>query len=418
MRVENFFSCERDQELSVWLDEFLGREIFSPNESRLEKFFSSFKKDFKEKKIPIITVGGTNGKGEVSLFLEEIFLQKGLKPYLWSSPHIITVRERFSLRGSPVSGDRLLKLFYRFQKEAQELSYYEFLFYLFCYLVKEDTDKESSGAVIIFEVGLGGRLDATNYFDAEVTAITSIGRDHMDLLGPTLKHVLKEKLGITRRNRPLVASLDRKYLVDLCRDHCEEEGIPLYLMEFQDSLSFQDKNWLMAKKLAHLFFKSSDEDYQRPQTLWARPFEVTYEGQQFTLLGSHNLDGLRSLAHWANEKKTAEGFFFDETWLGMSRKDNEEISHCLELIDQSFCLSLEIRFFEFDHPRATSLHQLKDCWEKEDRKKKAYFETDFRNLSFKGNKNILVCGSYYFLGFLLGHRNFSRGLYSPHPNGS
>ncbi len=411
MRIQNFSADPLDEKLDHWLEKFLGNEVFQPDSSRLEKYFKTFKDGFKEKKISILTIGGTNGKGEVCLYLEEMFLQKNYQTYLWSSPHVITVRERFSLSGAPISGQRLLSLFEKNKDLTKILSYYEFLFFIFCQVVSEDSQILKGPQVIIFEVGLGGRLDATNYFDPDLTATTSIGRDHMEILGPTLKDVLREKLGITRRGVKHFACLERQVLISECKKHCDKNEVPLELLKFSAETPFQMRNWQLAQKLIGAYFGEPVYELKKPEKVWARPFEVTYEGQQFTLIGSHNLDGLRSLAHWANAKKGQGPSYFDEIWVGMSRKEDIEIDQCLELIDQSSCLAPFVRFFEFNHPRATPLARLKKSWLKGDRKKKANFETDFKTLSFQANKKILICGSYYFLGSLLHDRRFSCGLY-------
>ena len=108
-----------DQTLDKRLERLVGPEVFrNDDEGRLKKHFRFFKDYFKKLEIPIIIVGGTNGKGETSLYLEQLALGNGLDVFLWNSPHILSVRERFSFQGRPVQVDKLLRIFDRLESSA------------------------------------------------------------------------------------------------------------------------------------------------------------------------------------------------------------------------------------------------------------------------------------------------------------
>ena len=136
-------------------------------------------------------------------------MKSGLKVGLWTSPHIVTPAERFIFNGEEVSQDELLEEFKVHLKVSKEhnLSFYEFLFYVFMKLsLKRDLD------VLIFEVGLGGRLDAVNFFDADLTGLVSISRDHAGFLGTSLRGILFEKMGVLRKEKTMVGALESEYL--------------------------------------------------------------------------------------------------------------------------------------------------------------------------------------------------------------
>ncbi len=406
MIPEEFSYSENDPILEKWLENHFGNEVFTPDQNRLKKYFSSFKEKFNKAKVPIITIAGTNGKGEVALLLESLLLENGLQPLLWTSPHVMTVRERFSFSGKLVENSRLLKLFESLGES--ELSYYEFLFYCFCHLSLEEV-KKLSKPILILEVGLGGRLDATNFFDADLAVLTSIGRDHMELLGPTLSDVLREKLGITRANKPLICAVQQNYLKKLTKNFCTENSVNLQQIENEDSLSFKEINRMTALTAFKTFIKSMDisaYSLSIPNKLWARPFEVTYKSCQFILIGSHNLDGLRHLAKWVNntDQFVDEACFkFDELWIGLSRKPGKDLDQCLSLIHKSPCLGELISFAGFDHPRATPLKAIKESWSKLDQGRKVRFEESWRTYlqNLSSEQRVLVCGSNYFIGEIL-----------------
>lgn len=150
---------------------------------------------------PVITVGGTNGKGSTCAMLESIAAAAGYRVGLYMSPHLTRYNERVRMDGRVASDASLCEAF-RAVEEARAgvpLTYFEFgtlgAVWLFA---------RAGLDLAILEVGLGGRLDAVNVFDADCAVITSIGLDHMDLLGPTRESIGFEKAGIFRPGRPAV----------------------------------------------------------------------------------------------------------------------------------------------------------------------------------------------------------------------
>ena len=155
---------------------------------------------------PIITVGGTNGKGSTCAYLEQILLAAGYKVGCHTSPHVIDFTERARFNGVDATEEQLLPLFHaveRVRQQAPEISltYFEFTLLVFmCWFDAQQPD------AVVLEVGLGGRLDATNMFDSAAAVITSVDIDHVGFLGDTREAIGFEKAGIFRAHQPAVCA--------------------------------------------------------------------------------------------------------------------------------------------------------------------------------------------------------------------
>ncbi|MEG0556689.1 MAG: bifunctional tetrahydrofolate synthase/dihydrofolate synthase [Comamonas sp.] len=156
---------------------------------------------------PVITVAGTNGKGSTCAMLEAVALQSGYRPGVFTSPHLVHFEERCRVGGEIVSAQQLMAHFEQVEQARVQdgkevaLTYFEFTTLAILHLMSQ-----SKLDVAILEVGLGGRLDATNIVDADCAVITSIDLDHMELLGPDRESIGREKAGIMRAGRPVVVS--------------------------------------------------------------------------------------------------------------------------------------------------------------------------------------------------------------------
>lgn len=155
---------------------------------------------------PIITVGGTNGKGSTCAYLEQILLAAGYKVGCHTSPHVIDFTERARFNGVDATEEQLVPLFHavecvRQQSPEISLTYFEFTLLVFmCWFDAQQPD------AVVLEVGLGGRLDATNVFDSAAAVITSVDIDHVGFLGDTREAIGFEKAGIFRAHRPAVCA--------------------------------------------------------------------------------------------------------------------------------------------------------------------------------------------------------------------
>ena len=152
-------------------------------------------------KPPTITVAGTNGKGSCIAYLEAIYRAQGYRVGAYSSPHILKYNERIKIDGKPVSDELICEAFARIEsvRGNTSLSYFEF-----GTLAALDIFWRSGLDIQLLEVGLGGRLDAVNIVDPDVSLISSIGIDHVDWLGATREAIGQEKAGIFRAKTPAI----------------------------------------------------------------------------------------------------------------------------------------------------------------------------------------------------------------------
>lgn len=157
--------------------------------------------DDPHKKIKTVHIAGTNGKGSVSHMLAAIFQSAGYKTGLYTSPHLKDFRERIKVDGEMISQDFVVSFTERIQPAIEQIepSFFEITVAMaFDYFVEESVD------VAIIETGLGGKYDSTNIIIPEVSVITNIGWDHMNILGDSLELIAGEKAGIIKQNIPVV----------------------------------------------------------------------------------------------------------------------------------------------------------------------------------------------------------------------
>ena len=168
------------------------------------------KRDYKEESLgKIIHIAGTNGKGSVCSFVNSVCLESGYHVGMFTSPHLITMRERFIVDGKMVSEEDFLEAFLWLEKAIDtyheicadyQPTFFERLFFMSLYLFQK-----AGVDISIMETGLGGRLDTTNVMEKpSVCVITEIGLDHMAYLGDTIEQIAGEKAGIIKQGIPVV----------------------------------------------------------------------------------------------------------------------------------------------------------------------------------------------------------------------
>ena len=150
---------------------------------------------------PVITVGGTNGKGSCVALLEALLAAGDRRVATFTSPHLVRYNERIRLAGREGTDAELIAAFERIDEVRGDTS---LTFFEFNTLAALHLFQQEQFDAVLLEVGLGGRLDAVNIVDSDVAVLTSIGLDHCDWLGPTLEDIGREKAGIFRARRPAV----------------------------------------------------------------------------------------------------------------------------------------------------------------------------------------------------------------------
>jgi dihydrofolate synthase/folylpolyglutamate synthase len=174
---------------------------------------------------PVIHVAGTNGKGSTCAFLRAIAEAAGLRVHVYTSPHLVRFHERIRLAGALVSEDALAEALEHVERvnAGEPITVFEVTtavaFHLFATVPAD---------LLVLEVGLGGRFDATNVVDAPVaTAITSISMDHMDFLGDTLAKIAFEKAGIIKHSVPCATGAQPAEVLAVLESVAAERGAPL-----------------------------------------------------------------------------------------------------------------------------------------------------------------------------------------------
>jgi dihydrofolate synthase/folylpolyglutamate synthase len=187
-----------------------------------------------EKKLKWIHITGTNGKGSTAAHSEGLLRGGGLKTGLFTSPHLVSMRERFRVNGEDIPEEKFAALVNRLRPAIEQMENEPEgcpTFFEICtagaalYFLEEKVD------VAIAEVGLGGRLDATNLIMPEVCVITNIGMDHPKTLGPTLADICREKCGIIKENIPLVCGIVQPDLRKIVNEYCERLHAPLFWLD-------------------------------------------------------------------------------------------------------------------------------------------------------------------------------------------
>jgi dihydrofolate synthase/folylpolyglutamate synthase len=186
------------------------------------------------KKFKSIHVAGTNGKGSVSHMLAAILQTAGYKTGLYTSPHLKDFRERIRVNGSMINEEFVIEFTEKINPQIEKInpSFFEITVAMaFEYFAKQEVD------ITVVEVGLGGRLDSTNIITPELSVITNIGRDHMNILGDTLKKIAFEKGGIIKPGIPAVIGEVIPETKPVFEKIASEKKAPLYYASHQRTVS-------------------------------------------------------------------------------------------------------------------------------------------------------------------------------------
>jgi len=190
---------------------------------------------------PVIMVAGTNGKGSTCAMLEAVLMQAGYRVGLYSKPHFLDFNERARINGEMVKDDVFISTFNAVEEARGDISltYFEFTTLAICKLLAD-----AKLDVVILEVGLGGRLDAVNVINADVSIVTSIDIDHIDYLGDTREKIGFEKAGIFRPGKAAICGdpLPPQSLID----HANAIGADLWLFGRDFNYNGDKQQWNFA----------------------------------------------------------------------------------------------------------------------------------------------------------------------------
>lgn len=212
-------------DLLAFLDR-LGEQRIVPGLERMQEACARL--GHPEGACPAIHIAGTNGKGSTGAFLRSIFQTSGARVAHYTSPHLIDFAERMTIDGVPLAHATLAVHGARVRATCVDLplTYFEF-----ATLIAFAAFAEARPDVAIIEVGMGGRLDATNVITPRVSIITPIGLDHQSYLGDTIAAIAAEKCGIIKPGVPVVSAPQTPEVMAAIRATCVERGAPLTLAE-------------------------------------------------------------------------------------------------------------------------------------------------------------------------------------------
>jgi len=273
-----------------------------------------------------IHIAGTNGKGSVAAFIASILKEAGLKVGLYSSPHLIRFTERFKINNEEITADQagalIDELRGAFAQDEPPTFFEATTAMALAYFARENTE------IAIMEVGMGGRLDATNVIRPLVSVITNISMEHQFYLGNRLLDIAAEKGGIIKEGIDLVTGATQPQVIDLFRSICEEKGTPfrrlgkdmryrrakgptldyfgirrhLCGMELGLRGQFQIRNGALALATLELLeekgIKVSSEHIREglKKTSWPGRMQIISQDPTILLDGSHNPAAVRALA--------------------------------------------------------------------------------------------------------------------------
>jgi len=202
-----------------------------------------------------IIISGTNGKGTVGRILNEIYSQSGYSVGLYTSPHLISITERLRIKNKNITLKNLDfylgKVIESSKKNDCQLSYFELLTATaILYFSIKNND------INIFEVGLGGRYDATNVIKSRIGIITNVEMDHAEYLGDTLDQIAYEKAGITNKDSYLITSV-RNPTLHLIKEICKENKTKIYRKNINFKVIRENNKYKYSSDIMDFVFKSS-----------------------------------------------------------------------------------------------------------------------------------------------------------------
>ena len=322
-------------ELQKLVENLSDKERFTPKcFDLLIEVFKPFRDYITSKEVKIVTVGGTNGKGQTVNFLTDLYSSHypHFKSMSWTSPHFISFEERFRLNGKSIPTNQLVTSMDKFNKvyplNSIGLSFYELSFWIFC-----DQILINKPDILFLEVGLGGRLDTVNVFDADVVCLTSISRDHTEILGRFYRDILNEKIRLLRPGKILIQSVRTNYLQKFISDYCDEKEVNVNIfVDPKKYKSFKRRNFEIARSAIEAIYKDNLENVDDAliSNTFGRGGKLLLPGKEIVYYNSHNLDGHRELL------QSVVGQSFDRVILFLSRREPKELMNIYTLYKKVF----------------------------------------------------------------------------------
>ena len=350
-----------------------------------------------------IHVAGTDGKGSTVTFLRDLLMSHGYKVGTLQSPHYIVHQDRIRVNNVNIKDDSFINLLNKNYDLIikENLGMFEIDYLIMCYYFKEENVDFA-----IVEVGIGGRLDATNVVDnTKLSIITTIGYDHMELLGDTLSKICKEKCGIIKDNSKVLIGHLEEECINVVKEVADNSGSKIYELgdfeiledrkfryrneeyEIASYAKYQIHNACLALYAFEIISNDVGFSINRSnaknaiaKTIWQNRFEIVKENPRVILDGAHNPHGIEAVVNSFKQFDGSKCIVFS----ALKRKDYKQMveilqKNCDELVITSFDNSGVINLEEFSNHKTFKDYK------------------DAIDYAISNYGNVLICGSLYFL---------------------
>lgn len=369
----------------------------------------------------VVHVAGTNGKGSCCAMMASVLKESGMKVGLFTSPHLISYGERIRVNGKNIPEEDFVRIGMMVKDEIAKMvaegenhcTFFEIVTAIgFLYFAEQKVD------VIVLEVGVGGRLDATNIVpDPAACLIASISLDHTKTLGETLEAIAGEKAGIIKPGRPVILSENPECVQQVVRAKAEEAGAPyIYapesgidgsVYEIQLEGDYQTQNRQAAvtvlKELMDQGFPVTEKSLRRglEKTFWpGRMQSIEYQGVEILMDGAHNPGGAQALSKYLDATYKPGSVLLVFSALG-----KKDLSGILKPLAETKAIGQAV--FTFIHGE-DNLKNFMDIWSQVEVDgfmkpfEVAYYpiEAICRAMEYE-DKKIVCAGSLYLIGELL-----------------
>ena len=342
-----------------------GKKAYKADLTNISKLLSLLNLD--NNNLKFVHVAGTNGKGSVCSMLASTLSESGYKTGLFTSPHLLDFRERIRINGSKISKEEVISFCEKVKNLDFHPSFFEITFAMAIeHFVNEKCD------ICIIEVGLGGRLDATNIITPILTAITSIGLDHTDILGNSLSEIATEKAGIIKKEIPLVLG-EKNTTKEILHIAKEKDCLVLDTRRitnrvpapFDYGYPFENAKTAFAclKELNKLGFTSNESHFEnglkniQENTGYKARLEILKKIPTIIFDGGHNAQGIEQSLLYIKEKYKGNVHLI----YGSSKDKNHKAIFKVLPKDSTMCLS---PFKGERSLRKEDLIQLKNSYQK------------------------------------------------------
>lgn len=245
----------------------------------------------------IIHITGTNGKGSTCNMCFSVLKKAKKKVGIFTSPHLLDIRERFKTDDSIISKEDLLSIVQKIEPYSKELSYFEK-----CTLIAFEYFRQQQCEYAIIEVGIGWLLDSTNIVNPTITCITTIWFDHMEILWDTLDKIAFQKAGIIKQNIPIVINKHNQIIEDIAN----KIKAPILFTDKSISTNLlwahQTKNAALAFEIMKYIWIAEDSIISWLQEVQHKG-RLEYRTNNLLIDGAHNEEGLKSLAQYLEGMK-------------------------------------------------------------------------------------------------------------------